>query len=213
MPPQQPVARSVRRSGEIELEVKKSRFLCAVSRVDTEDAARAFIQARRKQFFNARHNCTAYVLGVHSEVQKSSDDGEPAGTAGVPMLEVLRKRDLTDTVAVVTRYFGGVKLGAGGLIRAYSAAVAEAIDAVGVVERRPVLVVSAVVDHQQAGRVENELRGSAYPVRDVHYTTDVRFELAVPESDLDTVTAWLSELTAGTALTTVDGTDIVDVDV
>ena len=114
--------RTIRRGGEYEIEIKKSRFLCAMERVDSEEAARAFIDERRKEHWNATHNCTAYVLGEDGTVQRSSDDGEPGGTAGVPMLEVLRHRGLTDTVAVVTRYFGGTKLGTGGLVRAYTEA-------------------------------------------------------------------------------------------
>lgn len=207
------VPRSIRRSGEFELEIKKSRFLCALARVETEVEVRDFVHARRRQHFSARHHCTAFVLGDAGEVQRSSDDGEPAGTAGVPMLEVLRKRGLTNTAAVVTRYFGGVKLGAGGLIRAYSSAVADAVDAVGVVERRPVLVVSAVVDYLQSGRVENELRTSPYPIREVDYGDDVRFTVAVAERDRPRFEAWLAELTGGAAVTTVDGADVVEVEV
>lgn len=207
------VLRSIRRSGEFELEIKKSRFLCALTRVETDEEVRDFVQARRKQHFSARHHCSAFVLGDAGQVQRSSDDGEPAGTAGVPMLEVLRKRGLTNTAAVVTRYFGGVKLGAGGLIRAYGRAVADAIDAVGVVERRPVLVMSAVVDYLLSGRVENELRSSPYPIREVDYRDDVRFAVTVAEPERPRFEAWLAELTGGAAVTTVDGADLIEVDV
>src|SRR5699024_2529823 len=110
--------RTIRRVGEYEIEIKKWRYLCAMERVDSEEAARAFINERRKEHWNATHNCTAYVLGEDGTVQRSSDDGEPGGTAGVSMLEVLRHRGLTDTVAVVTRYFGVLKLGAGRLLTA-----------------------------------------------------------------------------------------------
>lgn len=213
MSPPHPPARSVRHAGEIELEVKKSRFLCALARVEHEDEVRVFIQRRRKAHFGGRHHCSAFVLGSQGDVQRSSDDGEPAGTAGVPMLEVLRKRRLTDTVAVVTRYFGGVKLGAGGLIRAYSSAVSEAVDAIGVVERRPVLVVSSTVDYLLGGKLENELRGSAYRVRDVRYGSEVRVELAVAEGELAAFEAWLAEITGGAAVSRVDGADYVEVEV
>lgn len=100
--------RTIRQAGEFELEVKKSRFLCALARVTSESEAREFVQSRRKLHHDARHHCSAFVLGDLGEIQKSSDDGEPAGTAGVPMLEVLRRNELTNTAAVVTRYFGGV---------------------------------------------------------------------------------------------------------
>ncbi|PDM36799.1 YigZ family protein, partial [Bacillus cereus] len=99
--------------------IQKSRFICYVSRATTEEEAQEFIQKIQKQNWNATHNCSAYLIGEQDQIQKANDDGEPSGTAGVPMLEVLKKRGLKDTVVVVTRYFGGIKLGAGGLIRAY----------------------------------------------------------------------------------------------
>ncbi|GGM60036.1 IMPACT family member YvyE [Longimycelium tulufanense] len=208
-----PTIHTIRRAGEHEIEIRKSRFVCALARVHDEAEARAFIQARRKLHFDARHNCSAYVLGEDGGTQRSSDDGEPAGTAGVPMLEVLRRRGLTDTVAVVTRYFGGVLLGAGGLIRAYSSATAEAIDRVGVAERRPVRVVSTVVDHASAGRFENDLRGAGYLVRDVHYGDQVRFELAVAEPEIASFESWLAETTSGRASVILGEPTFVEVDV
>jgi len=123
-------------TGVHEIEIRRSRFLCALAPVTSEEAAREVIAARKKADPAARHHCHAFVLGADGRTQRSSDDGEPAGTAGTPMLEVLRRRELTDTVAVVTRYFGGVLLGAGGLIRAYGQAVSEAVDVVGVREYR-----------------------------------------------------------------------------
>ena len=102
-------------------EIQKSRFITHIRHVETEEEARSFIQAMKKQYFDARHNCSAYVLGERADKQKSNDDGEPGGTAGNPILEAIKKNELTDVVIVVTRYFGGIKLGAGGLIRAYGA--------------------------------------------------------------------------------------------
>ncbi|SHF09423.1 YigZ family protein [Streptoalloteichus hindustanus] len=208
-----PVSRTIKTSGEHEIEIRKSRFVCAVARARTEEEARAFVQARRKLHFDARHNCSAYVVGEDGQTQKSNDDGEPAGTAGIPMLEVLRHRGLTNVVAVVTRYFGGVLLGAGGLIRAYGGATSEAIDAVGVVELRPVRVVSTVVDHGRAGRFENDVRGAGYAVRDVHYGADVRFDLLVAEPEIDSFRTWLAETTAGQATVTLGETTYTEVDV
>ncbi|TQN27502.1 putative YigZ family protein [Haloactinospora alba] len=202
--------RTINRGGEYEFELKKSRFLCALARVASEDEARTFIAERRKTHWNAAHNCTAYVVGDDGGVQRSSDDGEPSGTAGVPMLEVLRHRGITDTAAVVTRYFGGVKLGAGGLIRAYGNAVSAALDHVGVVERRTLLVVQVAVDYQRAGRVESGLRESGYEVRDVRYGGDARFELALAEADLAALRAWLAEVTSGWAECEVLGTTTVE---
>ena len=105
-----------------------------MARISSEDEAKEIIQDVRKEYWKATHNCVAYTLGNHQEIQRSQDDGEPSGTAGVPMLEVLKQRELINTLVVVTRYFGGTKLGAGGLIRAYSSAVSEAIDAIGMVK-------------------------------------------------------------------------------
>ncbi|GAB3206753.1 YigZ family protein [Marinactinospora thermotolerans] len=204
--------RTIRRGGEHELDIRKSRFICALARVGDEDEARAFIAERRKLHWNANHNCTAYVIGPDGRIQRSSDDGEPSGTAGVPMLEVLRHRELTDTVAVVTRYFGGIKLGAGGLIRAYGNSVSAAVDALGVLERRTLLVVAVVADYLRAGRLESELRASRHTVLDVHYGTDVQIDVALPETELAEFEAWLAETSAGEALCEVQGTTVVEVE-
>ncbi len=106
--------------------IQKSRFIGYVKRVETEEDAQAFVQEIKKKHHDATHNCSAYMVGEHNQVQKANDDGEPSGTAGVPILEVLKKKDLKDTAVVVTRYFGGIKLGAGGLIRAYSSTTSQA---------------------------------------------------------------------------------------
>jgi uncharacterized YigZ family protein len=160
---------SVAAAGVHEIEIRRSRFLCALAPVDSAEAAREVIAGRRRAEPAARHHCHAFVLGPDGRTQRSSDDGEPAGTAGTPMLEVLRRRELTNTVAVVTRYFGGVLLGAGGLIRAYSQAVAEAADAVGVVESRRLELVEVTVDYGRAGRLESDLRASKYAVQGTRY--------------------------------------------
>ncbi|WP_017603088.1 YigZ family protein [Nocardiopsis alkaliphila] len=204
--------RTIRRGGEYEIEIKKSRFICAMARVDDEEAARAFIAERRKEHWNATHNCTAYVLGEDGGVQRSSDDGEPAGTAGIPMLEVLRHRRITDTVAVVTRYFGGTKLGAGGLIRAYGNAVSAAVEEFGLLERRRLLVVDVYADYVLGGRLESDLRESALTVQDVAYEDRVRIEVALPEEELPDFGVRLAELTGGRAEFEVRGTTIVEVE-
>jgi uncharacterized YigZ family protein len=191
--------RTIKQAGEHELEVKKSRFLCALARVTTEAEAREFIQQRRRLNHDARHHCSAFVLGDAGEFQKSSDDGEPAGTAGVPMLEVLRRNEITNTVAVVTRYFGGVLLGAGGLVRAYGGAVSAALDHVGLVERRPVRVMMTTVDYLLAGKLDNDLRSAGYQVADTDYQETVCFHINVPESDVDCFRTWLAEATGGVA--------------
>ncbi|RKT84834.1 uncharacterized protein, YigZ family [Saccharopolyspora antimicrobica] len=191
--------RTITQSGEHELEVKKSRFRCALARVTDEAQAREFIQQRRKLHHDARHHCSAFVLGDLGEIQKSSDDGEPAGTAGVPMLEVLRHNEVTNAVAVVTRYFGGVLLGAGGLVRAYGGAVSAALEHVRLVERRPVRTVTTEVDYLLAGKLDNDLRSAGYQVVDTEYQDVVRFHVNVPVSEVDAFGTWLAETTGGTA--------------
>jgi uncharacterized YigZ family protein len=177
----------------VEIEVRKSRFLCLLAPVATEEAARETVASRRRAHHSARHHCSAFVLGPGGQVQRSSDDGEPAGTAGVPMLEVLRGRGLTDVVAVVTRYFGGVLLGTGGLIRAYGGAVSAAADAAPILRRRAMHTVVVAVDHQRAGRLENELRASPYTVDSASYAADVRLRVFVAPEDLSSFSAWLAE--------------------
>lgn len=116
------------------IDIKNSRFICQMKRVQNEEEAVDFLRSVKKEHYKANHNCSAFILGEHQEVQRASDDGEPSGTAGVPILEVLKKREITDICVVVTRYFGGIKLGAGGLIRAYAGSVSQALDSVGLVK-------------------------------------------------------------------------------
>ncbi|EWH22175.1 YigZ family protein [Bacillus haynesii] len=183
--------------GTHEIVIEKSRFICHLSRVSTEEEAQNFINHIKKQHWNATHNCSAYVIGENDQIQKANDDGEPSGTAGVPMLEVLKKRNLKDTCAVVTRYFGGIKLGAGGLIRAYGKSVSEGLNHVGVVERKLMRVIHTTVNYTWIGKLENELRESPYQIKDIHYADDVEFETYVKESEKQAFTEWITELTNG----------------
>lgn len=191
--------RMIGRDGVTELEIRKSRFICALARVHTEDEATAFIAARRREHRTATHNCTAYVLGDLADISKSNDDGEPSGTAGVPMMEVLHRRDLTNIVAVVTRYFGGIKLGAGGLVRAYGQSVAAAIDDVGVVERVPFHTVLVTVDHTRAGRFTADLHSRGMTLGETTYGAGVTTEVRVPVEDFEAFMDWVAEVTAGQA--------------
>ncbi|MFD5092659.1 YigZ family protein [Amycolatopsis thailandensis] len=188
-------------SGVNEIEIRRSRFLCALAPVASEEAAREVIAARKKAESAARHHCHAFVLGADGRTQRSSDDGEPAGTAGTPILEVLRRRELTDTVAVVTRYFGGVLLGAGGLIRAYGQAVSEAVDAIGVREYRRLRLVEVVVDYDRAGRLENDIRSSPYLLHATRFEDVAHFDVGLAPDQGDAFHAWLADLTGGEALT------------
>lgn len=202
---------------DAELEVKRSRFLCRLVRVDTEDAARSAIEDARKEHWNARHHCSAFVLGSASapdQVRRSNDDGEPSGTAGRPMLEVLTGRELIDCVAVVTRYFGGTLLGAGGLARAYSDVVLAAIDDARtqgrVVARECRQLFALALPHSDAGRVEAELRQRGVTVLGTEYGQAAVLRLAADSAD--ELHALVSGITSGAGAPVPAGDEWVDVE-
>ncbi|UOE93816.1 YigZ family protein [Alkalihalobacillus sp. LMS39] len=188
---------TVKKAGEHEISIQKSRFITYVNRVKNEQEAIDFITTIKKKHADANHNCSAYLIGEHDEIQKANDDGEPTGTAGVPILEVLKKRKLKDTVVVVTRYFGGIKLGAGGLIRAYSSATSEGLQAVGIVERKLMQIMKTSIDYHWLGKVENELRNSEYPLKGIHYLEQVHVETYVPFDEQDSFIDWMTNVTNG----------------
>ncbi|KIY23903.1 MULTISPECIES: YigZ family protein [Mesobacillus] len=188
---------TVKGYGEQEIEIQRSRFIAYIQRAETEEAAQAFIQKIKKQNWNATHNCSAYLIGQNDQIQKANDDGEPSGTAGVPILEVLKKKQLKDTVVVITRYFGGIKLGAGGLIRAYGKATSEGLKATGVVERKLMRVMHTIIDYTLLGKVENELRSSVYQIKEIHYLDKVEIETYVAESQTEAFNEWIVEMTNG----------------
>ncbi|MCZ4124253.1 YigZ family protein [Streptomyces sp. H39-S7] len=202
---------TVGREGVHESEIKRSRFVCALAPASSEPAAQAFIQRIRKENPGATHNCFAYVIGAEGRVHKASDDGEPGGTAGTPMLQVLLRREVRDVVAVVTRYYGGIQLGAGGLVRAYGGAVSAALDDLGTVERRRLALLTVAVDHQRAGKLENDLRSAGRTVRGVRYGADVRIDVALPESGVAAFRSWVADSTSGAATVEAGGTEFVDV--
>ena len=190
---------TVARAATAEIEVKRSRFLGRVVPVGTEDDARAVVEAARKEHWDARHHCSAFVLGPEGAVQRSSDDGEPSGTAGAPMLDVLRGRDLTDVVVVVTRWFGGTLLGAGGLVRAYSDATRAALDVAGTRRRVLLSCFDLVADHAHAARWEADLRARGVTVLDVEHAERVTLHLAVPAQEVSSFEAHVAALTSGSA--------------
>jgi len=198
----------IARDGSAEIEVKRSRFLCTLVRVESEPAARAVVERMRKEHWQARHHCSAFVLGSSSSIQRSSDDGEPAGTAGAPMLEVLRGREVSDVVAVVTRWFGGVLLGAGGLVRAYGDAVRAGLDEVGLLERRLVQEFTLSVSHADAGRVESDLRARGVQVLSAEYGAEVVLRLGAPDASV--LAPLVAELTGGTTVPRPAGSSWVD---
>jgi uncharacterized YigZ family protein len=206
--------RTIAADARIELEVRKSRFIGHAFRVNDEDAARSRIQDLRKHHWEANHNCTAWRIGADGRSQRSNDDGEPSGTAGIPMLEVLNQRNLTDVLVVVTRYFGGTKLGAGGLIRAYGSTVSAVLDIAGVVERRPMHRVVALVDHGGAGRFESLLRATEFGLAGVEYTaTGVEAALHLAPETMTPFATWVAEVTTGAGVVVDTGTFEIDVPV
>jgi uncharacterized YigZ family protein len=188
---------TVKGYGENEINIERSKFIAYVNRAESEEEAQAFIADIKKKHWDANHNCSAYMIGENNLIQKANDDGEPSGTAGVPMLEVLKKRDLKDTVVVVTRYFGGIKLGAGGLIRAYGKATSEGLNAIGIVERKLMRIMKTKIDYAWLGKVENEVRGSNYQLKEIHYLDAVEVEVYVEEAAREQFYDWMTELTNG----------------
>lgn len=182
-----------------ELIIKRSTFLGFITRATCEDEARAFIASLKSQYPDARHHCSAFIYHVDgaNPVERSSDDGEPSGTAGFPMLDVLRGSGLRDVVAVSVRYFGGVKLGTGGLVRAYSESVSEALRSVTTVERSLRELFNITVGHDQAGRVEAELRRHGFAIVDTAYGSRVDFLVGVEPGQGGLLESVLAEHTQG----------------
>ena len=175
-----------------EIVIEKSRFICTLKKVHSEAEAQEFIKTIKKEFWDATHNCSAYI--VDDMAQRSSDDGEPSGTAGLPMLEVLRKNKLTNTAAVVTRYFGGIKLGAGGLVRAYTNSVAEAVKATGIAQKVLVSKFSFIYDLNEVGKILNILyQQQLFEIADVEYGLKAKVILKMKDSDKEAAEAWLTE--------------------
>ncbi|GAB3601374.1 YigZ family protein [Microbacterium tumbae] len=200
---------TIAKAVERELVIKKSRFIAQIAPVASSEEADAIIAGVKKRFWDARHNCSAQVTGARGDRARSSDDGEPSGTAGVPMLEVLRRRELTDVVAVVTRYFGGVKLGAGGLVRAYSTAVSEALDLARLVDRKELSQVTFAVPHADAGRFENLLRewarGADALLGETAYGAQAVFEVWSPNVSVGSLSAQVAEASGGAVETVLTG--------
>lgn len=188
---------TVKLEGSDEQIIQKSRFIGYVKRVTSEDEAQQFIQAIKKKHADATHNCSAYMIGEHDQIQKANDDGEPSGTAGVPILEVLKKRQLKDTAVVVTRYFGGIQARAGGLIRAYSSTTSLAINTTGVVERKRMKKFFVTVDYTLLGKLENELRQSDYLLEETEYLDKVTFHVRTLVGEESGFSDWITDLTSG----------------
>ncbi|MBO1001529.1 YigZ family protein [Pseudogracilibacillus auburnensis] len=186
---------TVKQAGTHEIIIQKSRFIGYVERVKSAEEAQQFVQKIKKKHHDATHNCSAYLIGDHDEIQKANDDGEPSGTAGIPMLDVLKKLQLKNTAVVVTRYFGGIKLGAGGLIRAYSSTTSETIKTIGIVKGELMQGISLSIEYPLLGKVENALRMSSHVIDHINYLEKVELIVYVHIGVADSFQAEMIDLT------------------
>ncbi len=189
-------------SGRGELVEKKSRFIAEVRHVETEEEALAFIEESKKKYWDARHNCYAYTIGKNREYTRASDDGEPSGTAGRPMLDVLLGENLYNTAVVVTRYFGGVLLGTGGLVRAYSGAVQEGLRESKIIERIKGISLRVETDYTGFGKIQYIVGERGLATLDTEYTEKVVLRILVPEDQVNMLMKAITEGTSGKAIMT-----------
>lgn len=189
--------KTIKEDGQVQEEIKKSRFICHAKRVYSEEEARAFITTIKKEHYKATHNCSAFIIGERSEIKRTSDDGEPSGTAGVPMLGVLENHDLTNVCVVVTRYFGGIKLGAGGLIRAYAGSVALAVKEIGIVEIKEQAGIQIQMSYAQYQEYGNFLKEHHLMELETNFTDQVETTIFVDKEDKENTKASLIEFYNG----------------
>ena len=198
--------KTIDKGATAEYEISKSRFLTFVEPIADEAAGIAFINKIKKQYFDARHNCSAYIIG-HSTLQKADDDGEPSGTAGKPILEVIKKNELCDLVIVVTRYFGGIKLGAGGLIRAYGKAATLGLENCNIVIRTLFIRIRIDIDYTLLGVLENNFHKKAIFIEDKIFTDQVQLFILVKKEETDTLIQEITNWTAAACkITTLNET-------
>ena len=188
---------TIKQAHSIENVISKSRFIAYIKPVSTENEAKAFIDEIKTKHKDATHNCSAYTVGPDINIKKPHDDGEPSGTAGIPMLEILKKQEIHNVCVVVTRYFGGIKLGAGGLIRAYSGAVRDVIYDIGRVELREAIPVTVTLDYDQTGKFEYELASTTFLLREQFYTDKVSYQIDVVKNEYDAFIDFLNRITSG----------------
>lgn len=191
---------------------KKSKFISYIKPVYTEEEAVDFIHAIKKKHYDATHNCSAFIIGETSNIQRSSDDGEPSGTAGLPMLEVLRKEGLTNTAVVVTRYFGGIMLGAGGLIRAYTQGCADAVKAAGVMRLQPYAVYNITIDYSLLSKLQYEFDKKDYIIADIQYLDTVTLKILAEPEQSDKLQEDVVQWTNASVLIEYQGVETLKVD-
>ncbi|MNM89473.1 IMPACT family member YigZ [compost metagenome] len=195
--------KTVRKAGEKEIVIKKSRFIGHVKPVETEEDAVSFIEEIKKRHWNATHNCSAYMIGERDEMQKQSDDGEPSGTAGKPILEVIKNQGLKNIAIVVTRYFGGIMLGAGGLIRAYTDGAVAAIEAGEAITRVLHREIYVELDYTWLGKAENELRNKGVRTGETAFADKVTLLCLPLDQEHEVFMNWMTDMTQGQAVMTV----------
>ena len=205
--------RTIKEDGQVQEEIKKSRFICHAKRVYSEEEARDFITAIKKEHYKATHNCSAFIIGERSEIKRTSDDGEPSGTAGVPMLGVLENHNLTNVCMVVTRYFGGIKLGAGGLIRAYAGSVALAVKEIGIIEIKEQAGIAIQMSYTQYQEYNNFLKEHTLMELDTNFTDQVDTMIYVDKEEKENIKAALVEFFNGKVTLTDQGLREVEVPV
>ncbi|MFA9493656.1 YigZ family protein [Streptococcus sp. E17BB] len=203
--------KTIKTDGIVEQDIKKSRFICHLKRVETEDDARDYIASIKKQHHKANHSCSAMIIGKKSEIKRSSDDGEPSGTAGVPMLTVLEKQELTNVVAVVTRYFGGIKLGAGGLIRAYAGSVAGAIAELGRVEVKRLEGLAITLTYPQYQTYANFLASEGLEEMETDFQADITTRVYLDKEAIPDFVDRLTDYYQGKVVATPSGSQIIEV--
>ncbi|WP_311514767.1 YigZ family protein [uncultured Streptococcus sp.] len=205
--------RTIKEDGQVQEEIKKSRFICHAKRVYSEEEARNFITTIRKEQYKATHNCSAFIIGERSEIKRTSDDGEPSGTAGVPMLGVLENHNLTNVCVVVTRYFGGIKLGSGGLIRAYAGSVALAVKEIGIIEIKEQAGIAIQMSYAQYQEYNNFLKEHDLMELETNFTDKVDTMIYVDKEEKENIKASLVEFFNGKVTLTDQGLREVEVPV
>lgn len=205
--------RTIKEDGQVQEEIKKSRFICHAKRVYSEEEARDFITAIKKEHYKATHNCSAFIVGERSEIKRTSDDGEPSGTAGIPMLGVLENHNLTNVCVVVTRYFGGIKLGAGGLIRAYAGSVALAVKEIGIIEIKEQAGIQIHMTYAQYQEYGSFLKEHNLIELETNFTDQVDTMIFIDKEKKDGIKADLIEFFNGKVTLTDKGLREVEVPV
>lgn len=190
----------LKEGGEGYYEEKKSRFLAACYRIESEEEAVGLIEAAKKKYWDARHNCYAYVLGANNELMRFSDDGEPSGTAGKPILEVLTARGIHNCLIIVTRYFGGTLLGTGGLVRAYQKSSIDAVDNSILARRTKGSRITISTDYSSAGKLQYAAQQNGWMLTDTIYAADVSLVIEVPMPERGRVVKETVQITSGKAV-------------